>query len=304
MCTQGLGSGNAERMEAVTVTMNSTATQMPPPTAPRNAAADGVARQRSAARHLVRLGAAALTGGLMLLQPAPATAQASQGLTGSVTLYGWLPAVDADMTTTQGGFSDTAAFSAGDLIDDLDAAVFGTAELRQGRVGAVLDVVYTSLSNGQNRGGPFSTRVDGDLSLLLITTAASYRVYERGTAYAEILAGGRFNRADMGITTSRDAPVPTSRAAGINRVWFDPLVGIRLGADITERLAIRVLADIGGFGVGSELTYEAVAALSYAITPGVSAVLGFRYTAIDYDADRMKLDIKMYGPTLGLTIGF
>ncbi len=279
---------------------------MQPPSPPRRCRVPvfGTARPWNKGRHPASRGAAALAAAWLLLAPAPALSQASQRLTGSVTLYGWLPAVDADMTSNQGGVTDKASFSAGDLIDNLDAALFGTAEVRQGRVGALVDVVYTSLSNGQNTGGPFATRVDGDLSLLLVTTAASYRVYGSGTTYADILAGGRFNRADIGITTSRDVPVRTSRAAGGDRAWFDPLIGIRVGADITERLAVRAVADIGGFGVGSELTYEVLASLSYAITPGISAVLGFRYIAIDYEGDRAKLDLKMYGPTLGLTIGF
>jgi hypothetical protein len=260
--------------------------------------------ERTARRAAPLTAARLLAAAWLIIHPTATMAQAGQPVTGSLTLYGWLPSVEADIATTSGGVSDSASFSASDLLADLDFAAFATAEVRQGRIGALLDVAAMAVSNGETLGGPFSTRVDGDVSLLLVTTAATYRVYENGGTYADILAGGRFNRADLGITTRRAVPVETSRAAGADRAWFDPLVGVRVGAAITDRIAVMALADIGGFGVGSDLTYELLASASYAITPGIKAVAGFRYLAIDYDSDRVKLDLRAFGPAIGLTIGF
>jgi opacity protein-like surface antigen len=61
---------------------------------------------------------------------------------------------------------------------------------------------------------------------------------------------------------------------------------------------------VGGFGAGSQLTWEAFAGGSYAFTDWLLGEVGFRYLDIDYEANRADLDISILGPTIGLTFQF
>jgi opacity protein-like surface antigen len=241
----------------------------------------------------------------LLSWSSPAAAQdPGQRWTGALTIYGWLPAVDGDVTASNSGDSASASFDAADLLDSLDFAAFATGELRHGRFGLIVDTVYTALSNSKTASGPFATRVDGDVTLLLVTTAGAWRFYQHETSFVDLLAGFRFNSADLGISTHRDLPRPISRGVSGNQAWLDPLIGIRIGTAVTERFSLQALADIGGFGMGSDLAYEFYLGASYAFSPRMRMEIGYRFLAIDYSAERAKLDIQLHGPTIGLAIGF
>lgn len=241
----------------------------------------------------------------LLCWSAAAVAQdTGQRWTGTLTIYGWLPAVDGDVTASSSGDSASASFDAADLLDSLDFAAFATGELRHGRFGLIVDTVYTALSNSKTAPGPFATRVDGDVTLLLVTAAGAWRFYQTQASFVDLLAGFRFNYADLGISTHRDAPRPISRSVSGNQAWLDPLIGIRIGTAVTERISLQAFADIGGFGMGSELTYEFYLGASYAFSPRTRLEIGYRFLAIDYSADRAKVDIQLHGPTLGLAVGF
>ena len=70
--------------------------------------------------------------------------------------------------------------------------------------------------------------------------------------------------------------------------------------------------DFGGFGVGSQFSWNALAAYSFAFAKrdGVtySGLLGYRALSADYEqgSGRTKYvyDVVMHGPVTGLTIGF
>ena len=65
-------------------------------------------------------------------------------------------------------------------------------------------------------------------------------------------------------------------------------------------------ADVAGFGVGSgsELTTQAVAAISYRLSDRYDIGFGYRYLDIAYETERLDLDMTTYGPLVGVTIRF
>ena len=81
------------------------------------------------AKHALR----AVLAAALLSWSGPAAAQdPGQRWTGTLTIYGWLPAVDGDVTASNSGDSASAFFDAADLLEDLDFAAFATGELRLG----------------------------------------------------------------------------------------------------------------------------------------------------------------------------
>jgi hypothetical protein len=75
---------------------------------------------------------------------------------------------------------------------------------------------------------------------------------------------------------------------------------------------LMLRADVGGFGAGSQFSWNALAAYSFVFAKrdGVtySGMLGYRAVDADYEqgSGRTKFvyDIVIHGPVTGLTIGF
>jgi opacity protein-like surface antigen len=76
---------------------------------------------------------------------------------------------------------------------------------------------------------------------------------------------------------------------------------------LTERWELFAGADIGGFGVGSNLTWQWLAGLGYRFELlGRKSFLraGWRMLDIDYTDGGFKWDVTYSGPILGMTVRF
>ncbi len=52
--------------------------------------------------------------------------------------------------------------------------------------------------------------------------------------------------------------------------WVDPVVASRVFVNLTDRLSLQAQADIGGFGVGSDLTWSFVYGQLYAHSKSIA----------------------------------
>jgi hypothetical protein len=96
----------------------------------------------------------------------------------------------------------------------------------------------------------------------------------------------------------RDA-VP-EQVAG-SKSWVDPFVGFRGRLLLTDRVYLSARADIGGFGVASDLTWNAVGAIGCQLNKNWSAEIGWRYLVIDYSNGGFVYDTETSGLFMGLT---
>lgn len=133
------------------------------------------------------------------------------------------------------------------------------------------------------------------------TGAVAWRAWGDGNGFLDVLGGGRVVSADMGVSRSGAL---VSASASRTKTWVDPLVGLRVGYAVNDKVALTALGDIGGFGVGSQLTWELFGGVSCAFTDRIQGEVGYRYLSIDYDSGGAELDAQLYGPAIGLTIGF
>jgi hypothetical protein len=85
-------------------------------------------------------------------------------------------------------------------------------------------------------------------------------------------------------------------------------VGGRLLLTLSERVTLVVRGDAGGFGVGSELTWNLIGNVQYHLSRTVSLGMGYRAFSIDYEKgsgnDRFRYDVLMHGPALGAAFHF
>ena len=227
-----------------------------------------------------------------------------QDLQGSVTLYGWLPSLDAEVTSRSGGTPAFTSVDAGNVLEALNFAFMAAGEVHYGRVGIIQDFVYADLGAGGNLSGPLASKVNVDTTVLISTTAVGYRAYEQDGWLVEPFAGARYVDLELGVKIAGGGPLGVERAASVDLNWWDPIIGLRGRAPITRSLSAAGFVDIGGFGAGSDFSWEAYAGLDYAFTENVSAVAGFRYLSINYDQGRTEVKLDTYGPVVGAMLRF
>jgi opacity protein-like surface antigen len=89
-----------------------------------------------------------------------------------------------------------------------------------------------------------------------------------------------------------------------SKVWADPVVGARLRAVLYGKWFVSLIGDVGGFGLNSDVTWQAFAGVGYQITETFVLKVGYRAIGVDYSKDGFRYDIVEYGPLLGLGIRF
>ncbi|MCJ7830866.1 MAG: hypothetical protein MUP74_05705 [Desulfobacterales bacterium] len=223
---------------------------------------------------------------------------------GSATLYGWLPWMDLKSTPNNGSGSTSISLDPIDILDALKFTFMAAGDVHYGRIGLLQDFIYTALGSSGTLSGPFSSKVDVDVKMLLSTTALGYQVYVEDGKLIEPFAGVRYVNMKTDITITGGGPLGLSRSADVDVDWWDPVIGVRGRAPLTEKLSASGFADIGGFGAGSKFTWEVFGGLDYAFTDRVSANAGFRYLSIDYESGKADVKMDMYGPVLGMTVRF
>jgi hypothetical protein len=87
--------------------------------------------------------------------------------------------------------------------------------------------------------------------------------------------------------------------------WVDPFVGLRARYNLSDRFYTVAKADIGGFGVGSDVVWQAYAGLGYQLNNSVATELGYRYFSLDYSGSGdLVADMQMSGIVISLLIRF
>ena len=90
--------------------------------------------------------------------------------------------------------------------------------------------------------------------------------------------------------------------------WWDPIVGARASLPIGTKFNVGFNGDIGGFDVGSDLTWQAFPYVGWQFAKSASLQLGYRFLYTDYESgsgtSRFKYDMLTQGPQLGVTFPF
>ena len=89
--------------------------------------------------------------------------------------------------------------------------------------------------------------------------------------------------------------------------WVDPVVGARIRHQFASGSEFNLLGDVGGFGAGSEFSWQAVATYGFdvnAFGTTMRSVVGYRALSVDYSENtqhgKSGLDWIQHGPILGV----
>ena len=91
--------------------------------------------------------------------------------------------------------------------------------------------------------------------------AGLYRV----ASFLEVGAGGRLKHLRTGIEVLRRVfPAGTDEVVeSFSATWYDPILIARLSADIRDKWLFQFRGDLGGFGLGSDFTWQLQAYAGY-----------------------------------------
>lgn len=86
--------------------------------------------------------------------------------------------------------------------------------------------------------------------------------------------------------------------------WWDPFVGLRGHYDLSKAFYLTGRADIGGFGVGSELSWQVNAGLGCRMTRNLYTELTYRLYDVNYRHDGLTYDVLTHGFELSAGLNF
>jgi hypothetical protein len=127
--------------------------------------------------------------------------------------------------------------------------------------------------------------------------------------YLDAGLGLRLNNLDTSSAINRNTlngAIDQYRSAG--QTWVDPFIVARFHDQGDSKFLYQFRADIGGFGVGSDLAWQIQAYLGYRFSDLIQASAGYRLISIDYDkgsgSDRFLYDVDTSGPVIRLGFNF
>ncbi|MGF9764689.1 hypothetical protein AAII07_57395 [Microvirga sp. 0TCS3.31] len=264
--------------------------------------------------------------------PAPAIeVPAPPGWTFRVTPYGWLTALDGTQTVRGRSVKVDASFI--DIVEESDTlvALMGDFEARNGPFGLLANVAWSKI--GVERGnvrsrnlapgvtGTLGTSLNLDIEMAIIEVGAAYEVARSGALALDILAGARYwyQEADLSFDIAGAVDIGDLQIGGARAFarsgsvdWLDPVIGARVRYTVAPGHELLLRGDIGGFGVGSDFSWQAIGAYGFEFGTynGItfSGVIGYRALYVDYvqgeGRQRYEFDMLQHGPLLGISARF
>jgi hypothetical protein len=205
------------------------------------------------------------------------------GMNGSITVRG----VEADVDVP---FSD--------IIDNLDFATMAYFQMKNERWLLSSDLFYVDLEGNDDVASGTATAV---VQQTLFEVAGGYRVSPVWT----LLAGARWVDLENRIRYTGEILDEDVKAG---KSWIDPFVGFHIMAPLSQHWWFGARGDIGGFGVGSDIAWQAYADVGFRASKVVSVVLGYRAIDMDYEdgggRGLFRYDMLIAGPQIGVAFRF
>ena len=259
------------------------------------------------------------------------------------TPYAWLIFVTGDQKIGSRTYDvNTNIF---DIIDKSDHlyAWMSYQELRNGPFSLYTDVIWSRMRFSDTKSGVFPIGPLNRSSLSVVANAKiwlDFAIIEPGATFQlakwstgaaspnggfvpnaaiDLIAGARYwlIQPDINLNVTAALNIPAlgltlTRAGSISKEktidWWDPLVGLRLRYQPAPGQELMVRGDIGGFDVGSNLTWQALAAYSFEtrlLGLDFTSYIGYRALSVDYEEGSgnktIGLNLLVHGPIIGAT---
>jgi hypothetical protein len=229
-----------------------------------------------------------------------------------VAPYFWFVSMDGNVTA-KGQKSDVDT-EFRDIWDELNIAGMVTFDARKGNWGFLGDAIYADLGKSRSVGG---IDIDPTVKVAWVSAGGFYRLGTwklsdaAGKGVPAVTVDGLFGARYTHLKANLDIEGFANRSS--NQDWLDPLVGARALFDLSKHWMLSLHGNVGGFGVGSDFTWETLCGIGYRFRlfskeNNARVVGGYRAVHQDYKDgsgnDKFEWDVTLHGPILGLLIEF
>lgn len=220
-----------------------------------------------------------------------------------ITPYLWLAGFGGDIRPFPGGPDLRVSKSFGELLEDLDAALFVAGLVRIDRFVAVSDISHTSSSREGlvPTGNPAAPVLpaEGRLRQTSWTLAGGYRVVDQADVTVDLLAGFRawWLRASVAVPAAGVARAPAAD-------FVDPIAMARVNWRFAPGWSLLAQGDFGGLGAGSEFTAQTVTTVNARVAERIWLSAGYRYLVVDWRDRGARVDARLGGPLMGASFIF
>jgi len=200
----------------------------------------------------------------------------------------WAAGLDGEVAAL--GRSVEIDQSFGDILSNLEMGFAGAVRAHKGPWAISGELTYIGL--GANIERP---KTEVDVDQWLIQGDVAYKVKEN----FEVLGGLRY----VSIQNKIALLAPVALTVEADKDWVDPIIGIRFTPQLSKNWSLWSRLDIGGFDVGSNLTWQMNAAAVWQVSKRTSVSFGYRIIDMDYDdEDGFVYDATSQGPLLGIVL--
>jgi len=193
----------------------------------------------------------------------------------------------------------------GDIFSKLKMAAMLYVEAKTDKWAISSDLVYMNL-NQEVTPGTLLHSGEVKAKEFIWEPAGLYRI----VPFWEVGLGGRLTSLSTEIDVRRNVfPAGTEEVtASGSKTWMDPIIITRLSADINQKWLFQFRGDIGGFGIGSDLTWQLQAYAGYWFGKVFQLTGGYRYLSVDYDKgsdkERFVFNMASFGPVIRFGFNF
>jgi len=187
----------------------------------------------------------------------------------------------------------------GDILESLRFATSVHSEVWKGDWGVMGDLIWLRLGEDKTLGGPLATVLDVEIDQFVIEGFLGHR-FLGPNRQLDFFAGVRV--WDIGIDLEL---VDTERALGLGGGWVDPVVGGRIKQDLAEDWYVTARGDLGGFGAGSDISWNLQGGIGWEAASWFSLLLQYKVLYVDFENEETGVDLFSYKTTNhGLALGF
>jgi len=200
-----------------------------------------------------------------------------------------------------GGYVAPVSVSFSSVIDQLNIGLMTNLDVRRKRVGVFTDLIFISLSSDQKTTPIDDTYIGftANAKELIVDPELYFRVVDLPLVSIDAIGGGRIWHLNNSLDLIPPGTNPTIVTAGQTQGWVDPVFGARFRLKLNKGFFVNVNGDAGGFGVGSQLTYQTYAGIGKEFKKKFSMLVGYRYLFVNYKNGGFLYDVHMQGLQAG-----
>ena len=189
-----------------------------------------------------------------------------------------------------------------DLLEKLQFSIMLHAEAQIGKWGIITDFIYMKL--GQDLNTPTEGVLEASVQESILEVFANYRIKKD---WGSIDLYGGIRRWDINVDLELEGIL--SGEANRDEGWVDPVIGGRIFYNFSNKIVSGLRMDIGGFGAGSDFSYNLQLGLGYHFSDLFTLMLQYKYLSSDYKngkdgRDFFALDAVTHGPLIGFIFQF